>query len=316
MNTQTLASNSNLKSPVIAKDQDDARLVTREKKRWMMEALMKLGAGLFFLLSGFAIYAGWKLRDREYLTAETGTGYLLGIVGSALMLILLLYPMRKRFRFMAGWGPIHYWFRIHMMLGVLGPICILYHANFTLGSTNSSVALFSMLLVAGSGLIGRYLYVQIHHGLYGRRMSLKELIGELEEEKGDLARNLEFNPNVKKQLLHFANSVLSHSKGFFFTAGIFFFMRLRTRWAYRSLRGPLKRGLKEEARRKGWSTSIYRRNLRNARREAWRFLRQVRKVAEFNVYERLFALWHLFHLPLMVMMMAAGVFHVIAVHAY
>ena len=316
MNDSILASNSNSSSSVTAKGQDDSRPATSEKKRWLMEALMKVCAGLFFLISGFAIYAGWKLRHREYFNAESGTGYLLGIVGSAMMVILLLYPMRKRFRFMAGWGPIRFWFRYHMMLGVLGPICILYHANFSLGSTNSSVALFSMLLVAGSGLIGRYLYVQIHYGLYGRRINLKELTGELEEEKGELARNLEFVPNVKKQLLHFANSVLNHSRGFFFSVGIFFFMRLRTRWAYRSLRGPLKQGLKEEARRKGWSTSIYRSNLRNARLEAWHFLRQVRKVAEFNVYERLFALWHLFHLPLMVMMMIAGVFHIIAVHAY
>jgi hypothetical protein len=316
MNTQTLASHSNANPSVAGEGQGVKRPATREKKRGVMEALMKLGAGLFFFISGFAIYAGWKLRDREYFNAESGTGYLLGIIGSAMMLILLLYPMRKRFRFMAGWGPIRYWFRYHMMLGVVGPICILYHANFTLGSTNSSVALFSMLLVAGSGLIGRYLYVQIHYGLYGRRINLKELTIELEEEKGGLARNLEFAPSVKKQLLSFANSALSHSKGFFFSVGIFLFMRLRTRWAYRSLRGPLKQGLKQEAKRKGWSSSIYRRNLRNARLEAWHFLRQVRKVAEFNVYERLFALWHLFHLPLMVMMMIAGVFHVIAVHAY
>jgi len=178
------------------------------------------------------------------------------------------------------------------------------------------VALFSMLLVAGSGLIGRYLYVQIHYGLYGRRINLGELTEELEEEKSELARNLAFAPNVKKHLLHFGNSVLGHSKGFFFSVGIFFFMRLRTRWAYRSLRGPLKHGLKEEARKNGWNSRVYRSNLRNARLEAWHYLRQVRKVAEFNVYERLFALWHLFHFPLMVMMMIAGVFHVIAVHAY
>jgi hypothetical protein len=316
MNTQTLASHSILKPTTAEKGQGVPPPATREKSGWGMEALMKIGAGLFFFLSGFAIYAGWKLRHREYLTAETGTGYLLGIVGSLMMLVLLLYPLRKRLRFMAGWGAISYWFRFHMMLGVLGPICILYHANFTLGSTNSSVALFSMLLVAGSGLIGRYLYVKIHHGLYGRRINLKELTRDLEEEKGELAHTLGLAPNVKKKLLHFANSVLSHSRGFFFSMGILFFMRLRTRWAYLGLRGPLRQGLKEEARRKGWNSRIYRRNLRSARREARIFLRQVRKVAEFNVYERLFALWHLFHMPLMVMMLVAGVFHVIAVHAY
>jgi len=316
MNTKTFASHSNVNPPAAAKGQDSPQPATREKSGWGMEALMKAGAWLFFFLSGFAIYAGFKLRHKEYLTAETGTGYMLGILGSLMMLILLLYSARKRFRFMAGWGSVSHWFRYHMMLGVLGPICILYHANFSLGSTNSSVALFSMLLVAGSGLVGRYLYVKIHYGLYGRRINLKELTGDLEEEKGSLARNLVLVPNVRKQLLHFANSILSHSKGFLFSVGIFFFMRLRTRWAYRSLRGSLKQGLKQEARRKGWSARIYRSNLRNTRLEVWHFLRQVRKVAEFNVYERLFALWHLFHLPLLVMMLIAGVFHIVAVHAY
>jgi len=316
MNTQTLASHSNLNPPAVDKGQGAPRPDSRKKIGWGMEILMKAGAGIFFFLSGFAIYAGWKLRHREYLTAETGTGYLLGIVGSVMMLVLLLYPMRKRFRFMANWGPISYWFRIHMMLGVVGPICILYHANFTLGSTNSSVALFSMLLVSGSGLVGRYLYVKIHYGLYGRRMTLKELTQELEEEKGGLARNIGYSPDVKLQLLRFSSSILNHSNGFFSTLGIFLFIGTRTRWTYRRLRGPLKRSLKEEVRRRKWSSKIYRQQLRNARREIWYFLKQVRKVAKFNMYERLFALWHLFHLPLMVMMLVAGVFHVFAVHAY
>jgi hypothetical protein len=316
MNAKSFASNSNVNSSGTVRDQVSQQPRTLKTSGWGMEALMKAGAWLFFFLSGFAIYAGFKLRHKEYLTAENGTGYMLGILGSIMMLVLLLYSARKRYRFMAGWGSISHWFRYHMILGVLGPICILYHSNFSLGSTNSSVALFSMLLVAGSGLIGRYLYVQIHYGLYGRRMNLKELTLDLEEEKGSLSNNLVHVPNVKSQLIKFSNSILSQSKGFIYSLGVFFFMRLRTRWAYRNLRGLLKKNLKVEARRQGWSSSIYRKNLRNARLEIWHFLRQVRKVAEFNVYERLFALWHLFHIPLLVMMLIAGVFHVVAVHAY
>ena len=67
------------------------------------------------------------------------------------------------------------WFRFHMVLGIAGPVCILYHSNFATGATNSNVALFSMLTVAGSGLIGRYIYARIHHGLYGRKLELGEL---------------------------------------------------------------------------------------------------------------------------------------------
>jgi hypothetical protein len=45
-------------------------------------------------------------------------------------------------------------------------------------------------------------------------------------------------------------------------------------------------------------------------------LRRVRRVAELNSYERMFSLWHLFHLPFFYMLVVTAVFHVIAVHMY
>ena len=111
----------------------------------------------------------------RYITPNRGIGYALGIIGGSMMLLLLLYSARKRFRWLKFLGPTVGWFRFHMVLGVLGPLCILYHSNFGLGATNSNVALFSMLTVAGSGLIGRYIYSRIHHGLYGSKATLSEL---------------------------------------------------------------------------------------------------------------------------------------------
>jgi hypothetical protein len=39
-------------------------------------------------------------------------------------------------------------------------------------------------------------------------------------------------------------------------------------------------------------------------------------VAGFSVYERVFALWHAFHLPLCFLLFAAAFVHVIAAHLY
>jgi uncharacterized membrane protein YidH (DUF202 family) len=69
------------------------------------------------------------------------------------------YYVRKR----VGFGPkaartIPAWFRLHVILGVAGPVLILFHCNFRLGALNSNVALFSMGAVVASGVIGRYLY--------------------------------------------------------------------------------------------------------------------------------------------------------------
>ena len=119
-------------------------------------------------LAALAIIIGYNGRDSRRLFAEDGLGYALGIIGSLLILTLLFYPVRKRFRFLKVLGNVKNWFRVHMMLGVIGPIAVLYHSNFQLGSINSTAAMLSMLLVAGSGLIGRFLYGKIHKGLYGR----------------------------------------------------------------------------------------------------------------------------------------------------
>ena len=73
---------------------------------------------------------GWLNRAEGYLAPDSGTGYWLGIVGSILMLLLLLYPLRKRIRATGLLGSVALWFRLHMMLGLVGPMLILFHANF------------------------------------------------------------------------------------------------------------------------------------------------------------------------------------------
>ena len=117
------------------------------------------------LLFGSAVvvvlWIGWANRDDNGLTPESGIGYWLGIAGGSLMLLLLLYPLRKRIKALRTLGSVGFWFRTHMILGVIGPVLVLLHTNFKLGSINSNVALLAMLVVAVSGVVGRYLYSKI-----------------------------------------------------------------------------------------------------------------------------------------------------------
>jgi hypothetical protein len=46
------------------------------------------------------------------------------------------------------------------------------------------------------------------------------------------------------------------------------------------------------------------------------YLTAVTRVVEFSVYERLFGLWHAFHLPLCFLLLGATIVHVIAAHMY
>ncbi len=278
--------------------------------------LSKIVSVIFFFVVSFVIYAGWKIRAREYFTAESGTGYVLGVVGSVLMLALIIYPLRKRYRFMEPFGSVKTMFQTHMIMGVLGPVCILFHANFGLGSLNSNVALFSMIVVASSGLVGRYMYKRIHYGLYGRRATLNDLRSGNENEKGEMVEMLGFSPAISKRLLAFSDKVLSSRQGFFHSFGSTLVIGFKTRFEYWEIKRLMARELKLRGGREDWDSSYQLRMKKEALRRTWTFLRHVRKVTEFKFYERMFSLWHVFHLPLAIMLLFSSIFHVIAVHAY
>ncbi len=277
---------------------------------------VRLSGFLFFLVVASALVMGWRVRNQEYLTAESGLGYALGIAGSIMMLLLLLYPLKKKIRFMLNWGPTRYWFQAHMILGILGPAFILFHCNFHMGSMNSNVVLFSMLMVAGSGLVGRYIYTKIHYGLYGRQITLMDLQKEMEIKRSSLGYIFRYAPNLKHQLLQFESRALTPPRGLLHSVARLLTIGIWTRWMQFSLQWGLRRALKVAARRAGWPARETRRHGRIARVRILAHLAMVLKITRFSFFERLFGLWHVFHLPLFILLIIAGVVHVLAVHMY
>jgi tetratricopeptide (TPR) repeat protein len=276
----------------------------------------RLSTFLFFLLVGAALVMGWEVRDQEYLTAESGLGYALGVAGSVMMLLLLLYPLRKKIRFMLNWGPAKHWFQAHMILGLLGPAFILYHSNFQMGSMNSSVVLVSMLLVAGSGIVGRYFYTKIHYGLYGRQLRLKDLQKEIEIKRNSLGYIFHYAPNLKRQLLNFESRALLPPNGLLHSVARHLTIGIWTKWVHLSLRWNLRRALNVVGRRANWTPRERKRQGRIARSYISAHLAMVPRITRFSFFERLFSLWHMFHLPLFILLVIAGIVHVLAVHMY
>ena len=145
----------------------------------------KLRALAFATVVAAVLICGWQMRDEGHLTPESGVGYWLGIAGA--MLLLLGYPLRKCLTGLKLLGSVTGSFRLHMMLGVLGPALILLLANFKLGSRNSNVALLAMLIVASGGHIGRYLDSRIHLALYRGRVHIAELQADIAQLMGAIA---------------------------------------------------------------------------------------------------------------------------------
>ena len=267
-------------------------------------------AALALLLFGLTFPIG------RYITPTRGLGYALGITGGSMMLLLFLYSARKRFRWLAFLGPTARWFRFHMLLGVLGPLCILYHADFSLGATNSNVALFSMLTVAGSGLVGRYIYAHIHRGLYGQRVTVTEL-RERAEGLRALSGTVGFLPELVGRLDGIEKRLLSAGSRLPVLAplkpAIIAPVALAARWR---VHGYIRRQLRIAARTSSVVAAERKRLGRAACAYADRRISATGRLAGFQAYERLFSLWHALHLPLIFVLIVAGVVHVIAVSLF
>lgn len=267
------------------------------------------GNWVFLFLVLMLLALGWYQRDDSYLEAESGLGYALGILGGSLMLLLLLYPVRKRMRMMDRVLSVRFWFRLHMLFGILGPVAILYHANFSLGSTNSSVALVCMLLVASSGLVGRYLYVRVHHGLYGAKTQLSEYQKLMESRRKALTRYMPKGDVIINELLRLEKIGLTPAQGLLHSLR----MRSLSRREIRKSRKRIRKVINGDINKHSQLSKEAGRMIGN---NVEQFLLIVQQSADLRLYERLFGWWHVLHLPLFVMMLIAGIVHVVVVHMY
>ncbi len=302
--------------PLKEAPQDTAQRPVPTPSRGLRARIGRYSPVFFSIVTTLLLYGGWSNRDQSMLTAESGVGYALGIIGGVLMLLLLLYPLRKKLRSMRRLGPVKYWFRAHMILGVAGPVCIIFHTNYQLGSLNSNVALICMLLVASSGLVGRYFYKKIHHGLYGGKATLRELAQAALISKGQLNDSLRLTPDLQERLQKYEELAGNPPRGLLGSAFHVLKFTCLTRWNHFLLRRFLKRSLAREGQAAHWSRGELQRHCREAERHLRVYLATVRKVTELGFYERLFSWWHLMHLPLFLMMVISGFIHVYAVHAY
>jgi len=104
-------------------------------------------------------------------------GHLLGIIGALFMLLLLLYSIRKRFRFARNWGNLNTWLQVHIFLGITGPVLVLFHTVFKFNGI-VVIAFWSMVLVVISGVVGKYIYQLIPRSLSGMELNRIELEAE------------------------------------------------------------------------------------------------------------------------------------------
>ena len=155
---------------------------------------------LIYLVSGVAVLAVLAAGASFYRTpllerahhegywqwkAGGSIGHKLGITGSSMMVLMLLYSVRKRVGALRRLGPLSRWLDVHIYLGVFGPLLVVLHSSFKVQGL-VALSFWSMVVVALSGVLGRYLYLQIPRTRAGEELAL----AELETEDRDLSSQL------------------------------------------------------------------------------------------------------------------------------
>jgi hypothetical protein len=114
-------------------------------------------------------------HDHKFMKPGGKFGHGLGIAGASMIIVgIAMYSTRKRVRALWNLGKLSIWLEVHIFLCLLGPILIIYHTTFKAGGI-AAISLWSMLSVAASGIIGRFLYVLIPRSAAGSEMNSHQI---------------------------------------------------------------------------------------------------------------------------------------------
>jgi len=226
-------------------------------------------------------------------------GHGFGIIGTLMMIVgVAVYMIRKRYRKLFNFGYLKHWLEFHIFLCTVGPVLVLYHTAFKFGGI-VSVSFWSMVLVVLSGVVGRFIYLQIPRTIQGRELSIQEIL------------------DMKEKLTIKVRSVLSED-----SSTLAEFQRISSIDRYKSFNlltaigylyldffdtSRVLRLFKNRINLLGINKSERKDLIKAAKSE----LTMARRIAFLRTSQKLFQLWHLFHLPFAIAMFVIMIIHVI-----
>ncbi|MDH5327728.1 MAG: hypothetical protein OEZ68_08130 [Gammaproteobacteria bacterium] len=264
-------------------------------------------------LTALIVY-GWTQWGKINFRASFDFVYNSGLIGGILMLLTLLYAIRKRVKLLKKLGGMEGWYYFHLIGGVIGPVIVIFHTSFSLKSVNSTMAFVAMMLVVISGLVGRYIYTRIGYGLY-RKI---EYIRDTETALIDSLRRYPSQgvENIERRLSTFALACLAGPKDLIKLPLRFLAIRTASATCYVRASEDLSTMLRYLAQEEGWSIGIYKDLLEQEKRLLRDHINSVVDIAYVHLYERLLVRWRIIHIPLLYILFITGVAHVVAVHMY
>ncbi|GAB4291373.1 MAG: hypothetical protein Kow0098_10570 [Ignavibacteriaceae bacterium] len=240
------------------------------------------------------------LKSKHELLRPTGfIGHGLGILGSLMMIAgVSIYMIRKRIRRFHNLGLLKHWLEFHIFLCTLGPIFVLFHTSFKFGGI-VAVSFWSMVLVVLSGILGRFIYVQIPRTIQGKELD----ITELKKLKQNITETLAYDYQIDSEILFRFNQVASAEryKDFRLSSSISFLVR--DIFSIRRIMKDLRKYLSDAGVTKIKKKEI----IRLANNE----ITLARRIGLLRTMHKLFRYWHIFHLPFAITMFIIMIIHIV-----
>jgi len=279
----------------------------------MNKTLHKIYVGLFLIvgisvtillgINGYQYYTT-PLEERFFspdhimLKPSGAWGHGFGIIGTLMMIVGVgVYMIRKRYRKFFNLGYLKHWLEFHIFLCTVGPVLILYHTAFKFGGI-VSVSFWSMVLVVLSGVVGRFIYLQIPRTIQGQELS----INELNSMKEYLALKIRKVLSEDSSTLYKLESIASTDryKSLRLTAAVGLFIK-----DYFTTM-QLMRIFRKKMTFLGLSKSEREELIQAAKNE----IVIARRIAFLRTSHKLFHWWHMFHLPFAISMFVIMIVHV------
>jgi len=151
--------------------------------------LLALAAAAFVL--GHLDYYGLPIAARPthgkhgWLRPGRGLGLALGFAALALVLVNLLYLLRRSGRLRLG--SLRAWMTSHVLTGCLALAAAILHAAMAPRDTPGGHAFWALAVLVVTGAIGRYFYAHVPRAANGRELELKEARRGLERVEAEWA---------------------------------------------------------------------------------------------------------------------------------
>lgn len=267
---------------------------------WGLFTAVVFGAWVLLGLGGLEYYRT-SLTIRAYepmhrlLRPSGPAGQSFGVAGTLLMVMPFLYMARKRVAGLKSAGPLKHWLEVHLFCGIVGPVLVTFHTSFKFNGIISA-AYWSMVIVMLSGFVGRYLYVRIPRSIRGNELTRSELDARARELHDHLSLSVESDA-LMREVEAFEVTVVP-------AAGSR--RTLREQVAGDILFGRRLRAFMRRLDAEGVPVPI-RDEVARVTRERVRLLR-----ARFHLErtKELFQLWHVFHLPLVYLLLVIAALHI------